>query len=285
MSFGAIGGAVASTVVGSALSRRGGGSGGSTEVQQSANPFMSDHGDFFAQLDSKGNAEAYSRGNTGILEANGISDARDFAFDARNNRGADTANSLGNEMLDGIDAFDPMSIARQQFDLFNPILQEGFEDDRLSQENRQFSQGRLGSTGGANDVNALLDSQRDSERKLLFDSFGQGMAAQGQQIGNASSLLQLDPQLRGMFQNLGSNSLNNSLNINDQSLDRFNAFAAAQGGNSVSTTRGGSTTSQVGNGLINAGVNQLGKEVGGLFAPSPASRPPLAHNYQQGGRG
>jgi hypothetical protein len=117
-----------------------------------------------------------------------------------------------------------------------------------------------------------MDSQRDAERKLLFDSFGQGMQAQQGQINNASALMQLDPQLRGLFQNLGSGALGQSLDINNQGLNRFNAFAAARGGNSNTTSSGGpSALNQVGNGLVNSGVGALTNSIGGLFSPSPTT--------------
>jgi len=267
MSFGMIGGAIGATVVGSALS--GGGSASNSSVAQ---PFINEDSmsDFRTFLNADGTIGTETRGNTQRFQQNQMENANQFGQQAINNQGASDAGFAGRNMLASVNAFDPMAVAQQQFGLFNPIMQEQFEQDRLSQENRLFAQGQTGSTAGANQTNALLDSQRDAERKLLFDSFGQGMQAQNQQVSNASALMQLDPQLRGLFQNLAQGASGNSLAINDQELDRFNAFAAARGGSATQTSSNPSALNQIGSGLVNAGVGQISTQVGSLFNPSSA---------------
>ncbi len=223
-----------------------------------------------------------AKGPLNSIQTTNLNDARSFFRNVRSNEDASLANELGGEFLAGINAFDPMQVAQMQFDQFNPILQDQFDEDRLNMEERLFSQGRLGSTRGANDFNALLDSQEDSRRKLLFDSFGQGLAAQNQQFNMAQGLLALDPTLRGLFQGLGNNSLRSALDVQNAGLNQLAVGAGLTGGSSGGANTGINIGQQVGAGLLNSGVNGLTQGLDGLFQSSTDTQSPFTNNTING---
>ena len=292
MSMGAIGGAVAATVVGGAMTKKGGGGGSaggvSNEFILEGNPYFEGRFDKRKGMDDM---RMNATGALGDLQAGLFKDADMFNEMARNNEGADLARSMGMDFLGNMGAFDPAEIAQMQFDILDPILAERQQDDVLNMEQRQFAQGRLGSTGGANDFGAMYDSHEDARRKLLSDSFGQGLAAQNQQFSLGTGLLQLDPTLRGLFQNLGGNSLTGGLNIQTSANDVFSAMSGA-GGGGVSSGGGMNPMSSIGAGLMNSGVNGLANSAAGLFQPSQniQSTPQSAYGgyngaYMPGGGG
>jgi len=267
MSMGAIGGAAVSAYVGSSMMKKSGGGGGGGV----SNEFIIDNNPYFeGRFDKRKGMDGMrmnATGKLGELQKGLFKDADRYNKMAKNNKGADLARSMGLDFLGGVGAFDPNEIAQMQFDLLDPILAEGREDEFLSMEDRLFQQGRLGSTGGANDMNAMFDAQQDTQRKLLSDSFGMGLQAQNQQYNIGQGLLTLDPTLRGLFQNLGGNALTGGLNIQTSANDVFSAAAGA-GGGSGSGGGGFSPMNAIGAGLMNSGVNQLSNSVSGLFQPS-----------------
>ena len=179
---------------------------------------------------------------------------------AQNNQGADLAGQLGLDFLGNLGAADPLAIAQQQFGLLNPILQKQQEEDRLRQESRLFAQGQLGGTPGSSRQNALFDSQADATQKLLFESLGQGLAAQRQQADIGSNLLQLDPTIRGLFQNLSTSNLGNVLGIDQAALNRLLAGAQVEGTGSAQGGGGGGggALQQIGTGLLASGAEGIG---------------------------
>lgn len=266
--LGSIAGGAASAAAGSLFGRKksGGQKGGGR-----AEEFFTDTGLFKAGIDhwkGQDSFTAKATGDLGRLQRESARDAREFNALARTNVGADQARQLGQDFLGGLDQFSPEAIAEQQFNLLFPILQKQFEEDRLGLESRQFGQGRLGSTGGARDFNALLDQQGDQSQKFLFDSFQQGLAAQQQQANLGSQMLQLDPTLRGLFQNLGTGALNQGLGVQNTATNLFQAMSGAAGGGV-----GGFAPTQVspgqafGAGLVNSGIRGMTSGINQLFGP------------------
>lgn len=190
--------------------------------------------------------------------------AGEFGGMAQDNAGADLARSLGMDFLGGLGAFDPYEIAQMQYDLLSPQLLEQQQQDRLSQEGRLFAQGQLFGTGGAQSQEALYGAQEDARQRMLADSFGQGLAAQSQQANLGSSLLQLDPSLRGLFQNLSGSALQNVLGIDAAGLERLRTGAMVEGASSTAPSAPGAGQ-YVGAGLLNAGVQGLGQNIDQLF--------------------
>ena len=202
-------------------------------------------------------------------------------------KNATIAGNLATDFLGGLEA-DPLRVAENQYNLLAPILQQQQQDDFLDLESRLFGQGRLGSTGGARDLNALFDSQQDADRALLFDSLNQGLASQQQNANIGMALAQMEPQLTGLFRGLGSASLTDALNIQDSALNNYSILAAAQGAGSGASApgRGG-----VGFGdLLLGGLASAGLSAGtnALFGPTAStvlSGRPMFSPYQLvGGR-
>ena len=270
MSMGVIGGAAASAVVGGAMTK---GSGGSSGGSSGVRDFGSGNGLFSVEKDKVGATNKMTSQATGDLLAyqnQQLGQAGMFGGMAGNNATADMAGQMGQDFLGNLGAYDPMQIAQMQFDQFNPILQDQNNQDFLGMENRLFSQGRLdqnGVGGGNGQMNALFDAQQDGQRKLLFDSFGQGLAAQNQQFNLGSGLAQLDPQLRGLFQSLGTQNMSNVLGIDQQGLNRYSAFAGGSQGSQGAGTPGFNPMGALGAGLLNSGANGLTNAMNGLFQP------------------
>ena len=186
------------------------------------------------------------------------------------NENAALAGQLGGDFLSQLGTTDPLAIAQNQFDLVNPILSRGFEERRLDQEARQFAQGRLGSAGGARDVAALEQSQAEAERLLLADALGQGLASQAQLFNIGSGLTQLDPQLRGLFANLGGQFANIPLSFQQAALNQAQIGGALAGANTSGTltSPGTSPLAGIGSGLLNSGVNQITNSIQNAFQPT-----------------
>jgi hypothetical protein len=204
------------------------------------------------------------------INEQGLFGASQFLDMANNNATADMAGQMGQDFLQQLGAYgnDPYSIANYQYGLLSPMLQGDQNQERMDLESRLYSQGRLGSTGGSQDFNALYDSQGDTNRKLLYDSLGIGMESQSHLYNMAAGLSQLDPQLRGLFQNLGTQSLNIPLGIQQSMLEQARIAGGLAGG----TASGSGSTGQltplqgIGAGLINQGVDQLGGAFDGMFS-------------------
>jgi hypothetical protein len=285
--FASVAGGLAAGAAGSLLSgggSSGGGSGGR------AHEFKGNNGLFNTSLNAVPGQDILTSeavGQLGDIQGGNLDAAQGFFGQAQNNQSADMAGQLGQSFLGNMGAFDPMQIAQMQFDQFNPILQHQQNQDFLGMESRLFNQGQLGAggfSGGNNQMGALFDSFGRQNQQLLYDSFGQGLQAQQQQANLASQFSQLDPQLRGLFQSLGTQGLNNALGIDAAGLDRFATFSGAQGGG-VGGGGGGIQSpglgQQVGAGLINSGANQITNGFNGLFNPvAPTDR----NGFGPGGR-
>jgi hypothetical protein len=282
--FEAIAGGLASGVAGSLLG--GGDSGGGAAMPVRAAEFRSNNGLFNTSMDTRPGQDLLVAEATGPLagvQSGQVGYADNYFNQAQSDPNAQLAGSMGYDFLSGMGNFDPMQIAQMQYEQFQPIMQGQFDQANLDMEGRQFAQGRLGSTGGANDFNALYDSQNDSNRALLFDSFGQGLNAQNQQYNIGSGLMSLDQQLQQGLFGMGSSALNNALGINTSALDTFRTLSGAQGGGGSSAGSGGYSPMQtVGQGLLNSGVNQISGAVGGLFQPSGVTNSPYTNNTING---
>ena len=184
MSWGAVGGGVASAVVGGAMG--GGSSGGSGGGGGRAQAFQMQNNPFFAaqMTPLKGNdfTAANATGALGDLQGQQVTDAGMFNQFDMQNQGSDRMNQLGMGFLNNMDAFSPEQIMQQQFNIMNPMMQRQFDQQNLNAENRLFSQGRLGSTGGSLQQEAMFRGQGDATAGLLGNSFGLGLQAQAQQV-------------------------------------------------------------------------------------------------------
>ena len=202
------------------------------------------------------------------------------------------AGNLGSQFMGQLGNLDPMQIAQAQFDQMNPILQEQHQQQALNMENRLFAQGQMGSGGfspGRQSMEAMFDSQNRDRRNLLHESFGQGMAAQGQ-VGNMANMFsQLDPNLRGQLGNMGAQMSQLQPGLANQFAQAGNNLfqvpmgiqtgqlnqAEVAGGLSGASRSGSTTNPSMSNtdafatGLMNSGVNGLNNQINGLFQGGP----------------
>lgn len=168
----------------------------------------------------------------------------------------DQLTGLGQGFFNNVQ-IDPTQIAQQQFDVLAPILDRQNQQQRLDQESRLFRQGRLGSTGGAREVEALLNAQDDARRNLLFESFGQGLEAQRQNAALGLQFAQAAPQLQGMFGSLVNTPLSQILAMQGAGLDLARVAGGLSGGNITSTNPNASTSQLFNQGLLQSGLQGL----------------------------
>ncbi len=264
MSFGAIGGAVAASVIGGMMSDGGQGAPAQAAVQ-TTNPFQVTGGLFETQFDKDKNLQLGIDPQLQALQQQGMTNAGMFGNQVGQNATADLAGQQGQSFLGGLQS-DPFAAQQQLFQQQNQLLQPLQQQAQLDQEGRLFAQGRLGSTAGGNQQEALLRAQAGQTQGLFNQSFGQAQAQQAQQAQLGSQLSQLNPQLRGLFGGLQSQQLGNIFGIEDQALR-----TAEVGGQLASTNTGGtaagdpSLLGQFGSGLAAGGLDSLTNQIGGLF--------------------
>ena len=267
MSFGAIGGAV----IGGVLANRGSSS-GQPSVQQT-DPFSVSGGLFDTTFDKGKNLNISASGGLQDLQAQGIQNAGLFNQQALASPNALLAGQQGGQFLGGLQQ-DPFAVQQQLFDQQNQLLLPQQEQARLAQESRLFSQGRLGSVGslsGQAEIESLGRTQNAQTQGLFNQSFGQAQQQQLQQANIGAQLSQLDPQIRGLFGNLGQQSLGNVLGIEQQGLN-----TAQVGGQLAQTSIGGKPPSQTalgsfGQGLFEGSVGQILPNTQDFFARSQES--------------
>ena len=188
-------------------------------------------GSLLGGLMSQNSAEAGSTGRTSVLPFSGTSGlgttgmgaggAFTQSLDPRFRQFQDQALNAGQGAFGQLNAFNTTPFEQPQFDL-NNITQEQFnlleslqqnqrQQATLGQEERLFSQGRLGSTGGIQEQRSLQDQIGQQQSQNMANAFGQGLSAQGQQFNQAlgQSQQQLQQQL-GLGQ-LGQGLFNTAL--------------------------------------------------------------------------
>ncbi len=273
MSFGAIGGAVATSVIGGMLSGSGDSPGQPSQSQTSTGPFNLEGGLFGgSSFDPKtGQVNQVLDPRLASIQGQGFDLGAGFNQQAMTNPNIGFANQAGGNFLQGLGQQNPLDLQSQLFQQQSTLLQPGFDQQNLDLEGRLFAQGRLGSTSGSNQQNAQLDSQNTAFGQLLAQSFQQSQQQQAQQANLGQSLAGFSPQLAGMFQNVGAAGLQQSLGIEGAGQ---NALANAGNLTTSSTTTGAtpghqSGVSVAGDALLASGMGGFGTAVGGLFQGAP----------------
>lgn len=301
MSFGAIGGAVASSVIGGILGGGGGGSAAVASESQSntqINPFDVTGGlfntGFTSQTDEDGNVTNALNlgvgGALGDLQTQNISGAGQFnqlASGAAGGaaQGAAAAGQAGLGFLQQSQQ-DPFAMQQQLFQQQNQILAPLQEQQRLAQESRLFSQGRLGSQGtlsGSAQQQALFTAQGQQTQALLNSTFDQGQGVLRDASANANNLLQFQPDAAGLFGDLGNQQLGGVLDINQGALDTAQV-AGTLSEQTTSSSTGAlpqgdpSLLSTFGGGLLASGAEGVGNVLGGLFTNGGGPNPGIGNN-------
>jgi hypothetical protein len=116
------------------------------------------------------------------------------------------------------------NLLKQQYDALKASVAGDQQKAQTSLENRLFAQGMLGSTGGAERMNALLDAQADQDSQLLNQAFGQAQAQAGLNLAgfNAQAGDEFRRQASGVSDVLNRDlaNLNSSNTFNNQLLNR-----------------------------------------------------------------
>jgi hypothetical protein len=127
----------------------------------------------------------------------------------------------GRTMLGQAAGLSPTDIASQQYDITRGLIEPEQARQRSSLEQRLFAQGRLGSSGGAQQFGRLLESQGQQRNQLLSQALGQGLATQGQLFGQG---LQTIGAGQGML-GLGTQQIGQGIGIGQQGAQQLGTGA------------------------------------------------------------
>ena len=217
-------------------------------------------------------AQAQNASNLGFAQSNQFGNA------AFNDPGAMQQQAMGLNFMNQAGNTDPLALQGQLFGQQSAIMQPMFQQQQLDQEGRLFAQGRLGSTPGANQQQALMQSQNNTFGQMLNNAFGQSQAQQAQQMGFGQSLFNQGLQRQGTLQGMGAQGLQQALALQgaqDQSLQTAGQLTSSNVGGTAGTV---SPMSAVGGGLLAGGAQGLGDAIGGLFQPQQTGM-----NFQNSG--
>lgn len=112
--------------------------------------------------------------------------------------------------LGAFGSYDPMQAAKDLFGQFQDIVGPYQQQQRDQQQAQLLRQGRLGSTGGGIQQQALENSLQQANQQGLYNAFGQAQQAQQNLLGLAQgafspqlNYMGLQSQTPGMWQGLG----------------------------------------------------------------------------------
>lgn len=169
-----------------------------------------------------------------------------------------------------IQDLNPLELQQSLYNQQLGLLQPEQERQALDQESRLLQQGRLGSTGGAGQMQALQEAQGQQRLGLLSNSYQQAQATQ-------DAMRQREMQdLAAMMQigNIPGQYANQSLNFANQRTGA--AFNAANMRSGAALGRAGAMAGMIGSGL--QGFNsQSGMQFtnpfarGGMFGPAQSN--------------
>jgi len=179
-----------------------------------------------------------------------------FAQAGGQDRFQQQAGQLGQQFLGQVGSTDPFATAQTQFGRMEDILAPQRDQERMAQESRLFSQGRLGSTGGAQQQQALESAFLQQQQQGLYDALGQGQAIQGQQIERGAFLGQMPLSQQ-------TQALNNLLGIQTGATQQLGQTAL---GGQTTTAPGVDVMGTLGTGLMTTGAEQLGQGFQGMFS-------------------
>lgn len=152
--------------------------------------------------------------------------------------------------------------------LANPMEQQ----QRYDLENRLFQQGRLGSTGGRNAMQALYDSQANQglAREVNAMNYGQQYAAQAQTIDQSRSAFQ--QQLIDQILGRGYQALQGASNIDLQalkSLDLGGTFGGMASNAGANAAQYPWMAAQQNGAMMAGALTNLGNAIGSYQRPPP----------------
>ena len=260
--MGMVGAAVGSAVVGGVMSKDGEGQASSSNAYTS--PFrLQGNGSLFSGSGYDGTNVNQMMGQPmQDLSQLGIQGSRMFGQQALNNQHSNQMFGLGQGFLDQA-SVDPMQMQNTLYQQQAGLMQPQFEQQQLAQEGRLFKQGRLGRSGGADQQQALLQSQNNTFGQMLANSFQQSQQMQQNQVRMGAGLMSGAQGLQGGYQQLGANSLNMTLGIQDSMNSALNTGANMAGRTETTGATGPSALGNIGTGLMTSGLDRLFQGGGG----------------------
>jgi hypothetical protein len=169
-----------------------------------------------------------------------------------------------------LNTFDPNQATAEQYALMMQLLGPQQQQDALALEERLYQQGRLGSTGGSLEQQALSQAQNLANVQAYLDS--QTAAQQAQQnlasLGSTTGafgagMAQLPLTLQGQQLGLGTSALGAALAPAEMAMQQAQLASMVQPMGYTATSP--STSSQLGSGLISGGADLLSSGISGLF--------------------
>ena len=169
----------------------GGGSSSSTSSDRTVGPFSS----------QSGVGSAAWNGNKATTQLDDRYLGLQNQFLGQTSQGLGQLGAFGNNPFQASQPFDLQGTTQNQFNLLEGLQQPSRDQATLDLEERLFSQGRLGSTGGTGQQSSLQDQFRLQQAQNMQSAFGQGLQGQQQQFGQD---LQSSQQRNAQQQLLGS---------------------------------------------------------------------------------
>jgi hypothetical protein len=197
---------------------------------------------------------------------------------------AQLAGDIGAQFLGGLGSSNPLETQQALYNQLSPQMIDQQKQDFFDMEGRLFGQGRIGSTGGTNQLGELYSQQQDAQQRLLFDTFGQAQQAQAQQANIGAQMSQLDPQLQGMFQGVGNDALASALGIDSAAQQALRTATMIGGAGRVpeygngGPNLGGGMFTGLGQGLQAGGLNMIGNGINNWMSPGFTGGNPYARS-------
>ena len=127
--------------------------------------------------------------------------------------------------------FDLQGTVQNQYNLLEGLQQPQRDQAQLSQEERLFAQGRLGSTSGGMEQRNMMDAIGQQQSQNMFNAYNQGLAGQQQQYGQQLGQSQQQGQQQQLLGNLGTGLFSSALSPEEllqRQMQTYGALAPTQ---------------------------------------------------------
>lgn len=174
----------------------------------------------------------------------------------------------GQQLAGRAASMDPNQIARQQYNMMSQLAAPGEHQARTGMENRLFSQGLLGSSGGAAQMGQMQQALGQADLQRQQQAMGMGQQVQAQQMQNALGMIGAGQGMFGQgLQGIGTHSIYDNMAMNQimQSANMGAQQSAAHGIGAQAAMQAASNRGDMIGGVFGGVMNGLSQSVGGLF--------------------
>tara|TARA_R110000796_G_scaffold241534_1_gene363163 strand:+ start:545 stop:1234 length:690 start_codon:yes stop_codon:yes gene_type:complete len=134
--------------------------------------------------------------------------------------------AFGNNPFQASQPYDLQGFTQNQFNLLEGLQQPSRDQATLDLEERLFSQGRLGSTGGTGQQNSLQDQFSLQQAQNMQSAFGQGLQGQQQQFGQDLEVGKQRLNQQKLLASLGTGLFGSALAPEQALLNQFQTGGA-----------------------------------------------------------